>query len=344
MSALPYPDSHGLVRPWERNRSFHLHSVAPTTRLEHIVDRHWIVEWDLRGCQPFQQEILPHPSVNLVLEPQGAWVWGVPTQRDVRLLQGEGWAVGTKFKPGAFTAVTGLPAGSITDGRVSIQAAFGGALDTSHANHAADRLGSVVKEIEVLLAPVAGRADPALELITQVVETMGRVPAATRVEEIAAMHHMAPRTLQRLFRRYIGVSPKWVLKRLRIHQATEHLAGPNALHWTDLALELGYYDHPHSSAISASLSGARPPNTPPKPRSQPASCVDPRSDRAGWCSRELSNRAQRVQRRHPNRRRPPRRLALTLLNAEPRPGGARAPPAQRPTTRSPTARGGKRSS
>ena len=96
--------NHGLVRPWEHGRSFHLEGLPPSPQLERVVDRHWIVRWDLRGHKPFQQEVLPHPSVNLVIEPHGSWVWGVPTTRDVRLLRGEGWAVGTKFKPGAFTA------------------------------------------------------------------------------------------------------------------------------------------------------------------------------------------------------------------------------------------------
>jgi hypothetical protein len=59
-----------------------------------------------------------------VIESHGSWVWGVPTTRDVRLLRGEGWAVGTKFKPGAFTALTDIEASSITDGRVSVEAAF----------------------------------------------------------------------------------------------------------------------------------------------------------------------------------------------------------------------------
>jgi AraC-like DNA-binding protein len=43
----------------------------------------------------------------------------------------------------------------------------------------------------------------------------------------------------------VGVSPKWVLKRLRIHQTVERLGEPLAVPWTTLALELGYYDHAH---------------------------------------------------------------------------------------------------
>ena len=118
MSTTAPKDNNGLVRPWERDRSFRLDTFAPSRQLKHVVDRHWIVRWDLRGRPPFQQEVLPHPSVNLVVEPHGAWVWGVPTKRAIRMLHDQGWAVGTKFKPGAFTAITGIEAGSLTDSRV----------------------------------------------------------------------------------------------------------------------------------------------------------------------------------------------------------------------------------
>jgi AraC-like DNA-binding protein len=74
---------------------------------------------------------------------------------------------------------------------------------------------------------------------------MRHVGPNTRVEHVAAMHHVAPRTLQRLFRRYVGVGPKWVLKRLRIHRAAERLTATSPPRWIELALELGYYDHAH---------------------------------------------------------------------------------------------------
>src|SRR3954449_1104738 len=93
----PPPATTGSCGHGNTVTHFILESLPPSPQLERVVDRHWIVGWDLRDREPFQQEVLPHPSVNLVIEPHGSWVWGVPTRRDVRLLQGEGWAVGTKF-------------------------------------------------------------------------------------------------------------------------------------------------------------------------------------------------------------------------------------------------------
>jgi transcriptional regulator GlxA family with amidase domain len=103
----------------------------------------------------------------------------------------------------------------------------------------------VIAAIETLLAPRAGVKDPHATLAGDVIESMRHFGPHTRVEQLAVTHHLAPRTLQRLFRRYVGVRPKWVLKRLRIHQAAEQLAGASSPAWTDLALSLGYYDHAH---------------------------------------------------------------------------------------------------
>jgi AraC-like DNA-binding protein len=53
------------------------------------------------------------------------------------------------------------------------------------------------------------------------------------------------RTLQRLFNRYVGVSPKWVLRRYRLHEAAARLAEPPPGSWAQVAAELGYVDQAH---------------------------------------------------------------------------------------------------
>jgi AraC-like DNA-binding protein len=245
MTARAPADNHGLVRPWGRDRAFVLESRFPSPALERLVDRHWIVHWDLRGREPFRQETLPQPSINLVLEPDGARVWGVPTRRDVRLLDGHGWAIGTKLKPGAFTAITGIDAALLTDTSVPVPDALGGAFRQPSLAGADGSLAMAVAEIEARLTPFADVDDPALELVEAVIETMRDIAPHARVDELAAKHFVAPRTLQRIFRSYVGVSPKWVLKRLRVHQALEQLVAGPTVPWTRLAHDLGYYDHAH---------------------------------------------------------------------------------------------------
>jgi AraC-like DNA-binding protein len=246
VSATTFSRNHGLVRPWEHGRSFVLESRPPSPPLERLVEHHWIVRWDRRGRPGFRQEVLPHPSLNLVVEPDGARVWGVPTRRDVRTLRGRGWAAGIKFRPGAFTAVTGVGAATLTDRSLPVPDCLGGAVGQALvANIDREGLEAASAAMEERLAPYVDLDDPALELIEAVIRSMRDMPPDIKVEAIARAHHLAPRTLQRLFRRYVGVGPKWVLRRLRIHQAVELLTLSPTTPWTRLALDLGYYDHAH---------------------------------------------------------------------------------------------------
>ena len=240
MSALSTSDNHGIIRPWERGRAFQLARVEPSPSLASIVERYWVVRWDLDLEQTFRQEILPHPSIDLVVEPHQTWIWGVPTRRQALALSGSGWAVGLKFQPGAFTGCTGIDASRLTDTRMTIDAAFHRPLGDYDPEPQ-----TIIDAMEALLAPWDRLEDPSLDLVQSAIASMYQLPANARVEDIANANHLAARTLQRLFRRYIGVGPKWVLKRLRIHQAIERIAIDPEPNWTALALDLGYYDHAH---------------------------------------------------------------------------------------------------
>jgi AraC-like DNA-binding protein len=66
-----------------------------------------------------------------------------------------------------------------------------------------------------------------------------------RVEDVSSRFAIRPRTLQRLFARYVGVSPKWVLRRYRLHEAAAVLATHQDRPWAEVAAELGYYDQSH---------------------------------------------------------------------------------------------------
>jgi AraC-like DNA-binding protein len=65
------------------------------------------------------------------------------------------------------------------------------------------------------------------------------------VEDVVERFGIAPRTLQRLFARYLGVSPKWVLRRYRLHEAAARLAAEQDRPWAEVAAELGYFDQSH---------------------------------------------------------------------------------------------------
>jgi AraC-like DNA-binding protein len=234
--------NRGILRPQEGRRHFRLTRELPSEDLAPWVERHWMVEWDLR--EPYTQELLNHPTVNLAVEATGAAVFGIRTARDQRTIEGRGRVVGVKFRPGAFQPWLGRSVHTLTDRMLPIAAVFGPDGDAlAPAVHAeADAPFAVMEDF--LRARRPG-PDAQLVVIAAIIRTMLADPAVARVDELAARHAMSPRSLQRLFRHYVGVSPKWVLRRYRLHEAAERIAEGRDGDWAATALELGYFDQAH---------------------------------------------------------------------------------------------------
>jgi AraC-like DNA-binding protein len=78
----------------------------------------------------------------------------------------------------------------------------------------------------------------------------------TRVDQVAEGFGVPVRTLQRLFRRYVGAGPKWVLRRYRLQYGAQLLADGRTEDLAALALELGYFDQAHFSHEFAEVIGS----------------------------------------------------------------------------------------
>src|SRR6185503_1630185 len=85
-------------------------------------------------------------------------------------------------------------------------------------------------------------AEEAAEIVARI--TADR--ALKRVADVARVAGSSVRRLERLFERYVGVGPKWVVQRCRLHEALERIdRGGAAPDWASLAAELGWSDQAH---------------------------------------------------------------------------------------------------
>jgi len=89
------------------------------------------------------------------------------------------------------------------------------------------------------------RPDADAVLAGRIAERVAEERGITRVEHLAHEFGLGARALQRLFREYVGVTPKWVIQRYRLHEAAERAAAGTAQDWAALALDLGYADQAH---------------------------------------------------------------------------------------------------
>ena len=88
-------------------------------------------------------------------------------------------------------------------------------------------------------------ADPSVKDIAAMFDTIVSDRKVTRVHHLVSRFGTSERSLQRLFRRYVGASPRWVIKRYRAYEALDHLNDPQPQRLAAVAQELGYFDQAH---------------------------------------------------------------------------------------------------
>ena len=76
--------------------------------------------------------------------------------------------------------------------------------------------------------------------------------------QFAELLGVSVRTLQRLFARYVGASPLWVLRRQRLQDAVAALDAGEGQDLAALAAELGFADHAHLTRAFTAVVGVPP--------------------------------------------------------------------------------------
>jgi AraC-like DNA-binding protein len=225
---------------------FELDRVPAADDLADLVERHWLVSWDLPPGRRASVTLLPHPCVNLVFDRGLVAVAGVGSERFTYVYEGRGRVFGVKFRPGAFRPFLGGPVSALTDQTRPLHTLWGAGADRFAMDlGAAPDMPALVEVAERHLRAHWPPPDPAVAEIGRIVHALLYDRTITRVDEVCARFGVPQRTLQRLFQRHVGVSPKWVLRRYRLHEAAARLAEGTSGTWAEVAADLGYFDQPH---------------------------------------------------------------------------------------------------
>jgi AraC-like DNA-binding protein len=226
----------GVLRPGLAAERFTLARLSPSGTLEPFVEYYWIVRWDLREQPPYEQTILPHPNVNLAFEESGAGIYGVDRSLFTRRLEGQGKALGVRFRAGCFRPFWGAPVSQLSDRVVPATRVFGSLAEkTRQAIAFADRDEEMASHAESLLFSVLPERDP-----------------------LADAEGLSVRAVQRLFADYVGIGPKWVMRRARLHEASQRAGSGEPVDWAALAADLGYADQAHLTRDFTATIGVPP--------------------------------------------------------------------------------------
>lgn len=275
MAAGPRRDTRGIVDAPDLFTRVRFRRREPAPALRPYLEHYWLIDWDLD--QPYAAHVVPHPSVNLVLQRYEAGesareragyaeVAGIGLGLFTQKLTGRGRVCGVQFRPGGFRPFAPEHALSDLTGR---------RIDAAEVLRTPPPVGAVldpadedarVRALDACLLALEPRPDPQATLAMELVDRVRTDRSVRRVGQLARSAGLSPRTLQRLFSAYVGVGPKWVILRYRIHEALERAESEPAVDWARLAADLGYSDQAHLVRDFTATVGVPPTAfTPPAP-------------------------------------------------------------------------------
>ncbi|RMI46647.1 AraC family transcriptional regulator [Actinomadura harenae] len=236
--------ARGVLYPGRQVEAVVTGRHAPSGEAARFVELYWHVRW--RVDEPQDSKVLSYPSVHLVFEEPEPLVYGVVRDLFVRRLEGEGQVLGVKFRPGCFRPFLDGPVSALADRVVPAAEIFGPEVAEAGRDVLAHReTADLAVPAERFLLDRLPEPDPVADEVAGMVDRLIARPDLFRVDQAAGVLGVSTRTLQRLFAEYVGVSPKWVMRRARLHEAATRADAGDAVDWAALAADLGYFDQAH---------------------------------------------------------------------------------------------------
>lgn len=252
----------GLLNPFPADGTLQHKRYLPSSSLSDVIEHYWYVSWDLSTRSPYQAEqsfsqaVLTHPSVHISMENQQSQIYGVQREVFIRRLQGKSQVLGIKFKPGGFYPYYRRPMHSLTDQRCSTEIIVCEqvkalirhcSLELAALDAADTKVGELINKLDRGLSRHQPQLNNAiindLQRVNRIIDVIKNSPTF-KVNEICQLVELAPRPMQRLCQKMIGVTPKWLINRYRMHWIAEKLKQGYS-DWNAFVDQFSYTDQAH---------------------------------------------------------------------------------------------------
>lgn len=245
--------------------------IEPDSTLTNLIDCYWVIESNDRT--PRQQKIIPdgfpeiifHYRAPYQINLSGEWEIQSPKLfsgqiRNHFLLENTGSSgmIGIKFKPAGITQLFGIDMQDFTDKVVDLDVVL-----EPEFHFISEMLLSPTPYFEKvdLLNQffTKKKADDSRnsQLIEQALELIFRENGVIWVSDLISALDVGERKLERLFNKYVGLSPKFYSRIIRFNYIFQ-LIQIKKLSWSEVAQLSGYYDQSHFISNFQEFSGEEP--------------------------------------------------------------------------------------
>ncbi len=224
--------------------------ALPTEELKDHIEYIWFMEWALAESESLPCILAPNPCAKLVMfrrndKPSAPVVFGTNKEAKIFKLQGSGASVGFDFKPGALFNFLGKPMTTFPEEGIPAEDLFKIFPQALVQSWTEKNLSKWVQDIQIALSSILAAAPE--NHYKQIAPLIDKVLKGSfgKPEDMATNSGISLRSLQRIFQKEIGVSPRDLLRMNRFNEAIRRISGGDFKEFVDVALESGFFDQPH---------------------------------------------------------------------------------------------------
>lgn len=235
----------GVLKQQNSQEHYQLRRFFPRAELADWIEQFWLVDWDLGTSNSHTQRNLPDPNFHLVITDGRVTITGPVSKVYAYTMEKKGRIIGVKFCLGGLNALLPFPVERYVDTEIPAQDILGNDVCTALMSALSQSSDSnVVAILEQYLSPFVTSQSDQHSLAQELVAWIKQNEDVVRLEQVASYAGLSQRTVQRLFKDCIGLSPKWLIRKYRLHHAIAALDNQQTS-ILDIVERLGYTDQSH---------------------------------------------------------------------------------------------------
>ncbi|KAF7764765.1 hypothetical protein PCIT_b0829 [Pseudoalteromonas citrea] len=205
-------NASGVFHASKNAQYYNVNIYQPAEHLKTIIDCYWFADWNIKHAATHIQRNLPSPNMHLVFDRLSTYYTGVMTQAYETPLAGSHAIVGVKFKIGALNKYLPCDHNALKN----LHFNSNGVLlpINTRSNLVPHDHGACIYILNQRFHDIPP-ASLQVKKVNHAWQTLLNNPDIDTVQNWANLAQVSVRTLQRLCLEYIGLTPKWLLRKQR---------------------------------------------------------------------------------------------------------------------------------
>lgn len=225
---------------------FEYYEAKPRKSLEKFIYVAWLLKWNIPSGEEIPYIVIPNPCIKLGarLGENTFLAHGPRTLGSIRKMSGKGTALGFDLVPGGFFPFSQRSAEQMANSSIKITDLLPQFPVPQKIPWSIDAANDWFRRAQDFLEALFPEKNN-LAKISYFFRKLWDGDEQPSLNELAEEFGTSKRSVQRIFLREIGMSPRDVIRATRLHKALRIISRDDINKLSDVALESGFFDQPH---------------------------------------------------------------------------------------------------